>query len=69
AGDVKWCGEAVKGPCKGLSMVFQTFALFPWLTVLQNVEIGLEALGIDAAGRRRRAEPWAPWPGRAWRPD
>ncbi len=56
AGDVKWCGEAVKGPCKGLSMVFQTFALFPWLTVLQNVEIGLEALGIDATERRRRAE-------------
>lgn len=56
AGEVKWCGEAVKGPCKGLSMVFQTFALFPWLTVLQNVEIGLEALGIDATERRRRAE-------------
>ena len=36
-------------------MVFQTFALFPWLTVLENVEIGLEALKIDAAERHKRA--------------
>ncbi|WP_029005155.1 AAA-associated domain-containing protein [Azorhizobium doebereinerae] len=56
AGDVRWLGEPVTGPCKGLSMVFQTFALFPWLTVQQNVEIGLEALGVDAAERLRRAE-------------
>ncbi|MGU3494090.1 AAA-associated domain-containing protein [Xanthobacteraceae bacterium A53D] len=56
SGDVRWCGEPVTGPCKGLAMVFQTFALFPWLTVQQNVEIGLEALGIDAAERHKRAE-------------
>ena len=36
------------GPPNGVAMVFQSFALFPWLTVLQNVELGLEALGIDA---------------------
>ena len=36
-------------------MVFQSFALFPWLTVLGNVELGLEAQGITAAERRRRA--------------
>ncbi len=36
-------------------MVFQSFALFPWLTVLQNVELGLEALGIESTTRRRRA--------------
>ena len=34
-------------------MVFQSFALFPWLTVLENVELGLEALGVPA--RRARA--------------
>ena len=36
-------------------MVFQTFALFPWLTVLENVEAGLEALGVAAKECRRRA--------------
>ncbi|WP_395683110.1 nitrate/sulfonate/bicarbonate ABC transporter ATP-binding protein, partial [Inquilinus sp.] len=55
AGRVSWCGRPVSGPSEGLSMVFQSFALFPWLTVLQNVEIGLEAQGIPAAERRRRA--------------
>ncbi len=44
SGTVNWCGKPVTGPCDGLSMVFQSFALFPWLTVLENVEIGLEAL-------------------------
>lgn len=55
-GEVTWRGRKVDGPCPGIAMVFQTFALFPWLTVLQNVEIGLEALGVAAAERRRRAE-------------
>lgn len=55
-GDVSWYGKKVEGPEKGISMVFQTFALFPWLTVRQNVEIGLEAMGIDAVERRKRAE-------------
>ncbi|HTR85759.1 MAG TPA: nitrate/sulfonate/bicarbonate ABC transporter ATP-binding protein [Reyranella sp.] len=48
-------GEAIQGPPNGVAMVFQSFALFPWLTVLQNVELGLEALGIDAGERRKRA--------------
>ncbi|MEP9378911.1 nitrate/sulfonate/bicarbonate ABC transporter ATP-binding protein [Aquabacter sp. CN5-332] len=56
AGEVMWRGQKIDGPAKGISMVFQTFALFPWLTVRQNVEIGLEAMGIDAAERRKRAE-------------
>ncbi len=55
SGDAKCRGEIIKGPPNGVSMVFQSFALFPWLTVLQNVELGLEALGIDAAERRKRA--------------
>ncbi|TCS18165.1 nitrate/sulfonate/bicarbonate ABC transporter ATP-binding protein [Caulobacter sp. BK020] len=46
--------ERVDGPTT-VSMVFQSFALFPWLTVLQNVEVGLEAKGVKPAERRRRA--------------
>src|ERR1700753_710775 len=55
SGEAKCRGETIKGPPDGVSMVFQSFALFPWLTVLQNVELGLEALGIDSSERRTRA--------------
>jgi NitT/TauT family transport system ATP-binding protein len=39
----------------GVAMVFQSFALFPWLTVQQNVELGLEAQGVARDERRKRA--------------
>lgn len=39
----------------GISMIFQNFALFPWLTVLENVELGLEVLDISAQDRRKKA--------------
>ncbi len=48
-------GRRVLGPADGISMVFQTFALFPWLTVQENVELGLEAQGVPAEERRKRA--------------
>ena len=48
-------GEPVIAPAPQVAMVFQSFALFPWLTVLENVEIGLEAQGVDLAERRQRA--------------
>ena len=54
-GTVTYKGEPVDGPADGVAMVFQTFALFPWLTVLQNVEAGLEALGVNPRERRERA--------------
>ncbi|MBK5569866.1 nitrate/sulfonate/bicarbonate ABC transporter ATP-binding protein [Ensifer sp. SSB1] len=54
-GTVLWRGLPVTGPCEGVAMVFQSFALFPWLSVLENVELGLEALGVPAGERRRRA--------------
>lgn len=41
SGDVTYLGKPLNGPAEGVAMVFQTFALFPWLTVLQNVEAGL----------------------------
>ena len=55
SGEVRCRGEAVIGPPEGVSMVFQSFALFPWLTVLENVEFGLEAKGVDRAERRKWA--------------
>src|ERR1700749_5103252 len=55
SGDAKCRGEIISGPPNGIAMVFQSFALFPWLTVLQNVELGLEALGVEASERRKRA--------------
>jgi NitT/TauT family transport system ATP-binding protein len=42
-------------PDPSVAMVFQTFALFPWLTVLENVELGLEAQKVPAEERRTRA--------------
>ena len=55
SGDVVYCGRPLQGPAQGLAMVFQTFALFPWLTVLENVELGLDAQGVPRAERRKRA--------------
>ena len=55
AGEVRYRGRPLYGPAHGISMVFQSFALFPWLTVQQNVELGLEARGVPAAERARRA--------------
>ena len=55
AGDVHYRGQPLFGPAQGIAMVFQSFALFPWLTVQQNVELGLEAAGVPAAERARRA--------------
>jgi NitT/TauT family transport system ATP-binding protein len=54
-GQVIYRDEPVTGPAEGIAMVFQTFALFPWLTVLQNVEAGLEAIGVGPKESRRRA--------------
>ncbi len=55
-GEVRYRGNTVKGPVRGAGMVFQSFALFPWLTVLGNVELGLEALNVPKEERRKRAE-------------
>lgn len=54
-GYVSYKNQIVTKPMKGIAMVFQNFALMPWLTVLENVELGLEALGIDKKIRRQRA--------------
>jgi NitT/TauT family transport system ATP-binding protein len=56
AGEVLWHGTPIEGPPAGVAMVFQSFALFPWLTVQENVELGLEARGLPRSERARRAE-------------
>ncbi len=55
AGEVLYSGKPICAPVPGLTMVFQHFALMPWLTVLENVELGLEAQGISKKERRKRA--------------
>lgn len=54
-GELLFRGQPMYGPIPGISMVFQQFALMPWLTVLENVELGLEAQGIPREERRQRA--------------
>jgi NitT/TauT family transport system ATP-binding protein len=54
-GSITSSGEVLHGPNNDVSMVFQSFALLPWLTVLENVELGLEARNINRASRARRS--------------
>jgi len=54
-GAVRYRNEPLEGPHEGIAMVFQTFALYPWLTVLENVELGLDALQLPIAEAHRRA--------------
>jgi NitT/TauT family transport system ATP-binding protein len=55
AGEVLWRGRPIREAQPRIGIVFQSFALFPWLTVLENVEVPLLARGVVADERRARA--------------
>ena len=55
AGGVFWHGQPVRGESPNVSIVFQSFALFPWLTVIENVEAPLKARGMSPIERHKRA--------------
>jgi NitT/TauT family transport system ATP-binding protein len=55
SGRVLYRQKPLAGPAEGIAIVFQTFALYPWLTVLENVELGLDAAGLSQSEARRRA--------------
>src|SRR6266852_605847 len=55
SGQVLFKGAPQYGPNPHLAIVFQSFALFPWLTVLQNVDLGLQALDLSRTQRLKRA--------------
>ena len=52
-GNIRLDGTAITGPSRDRGMVFQSYTLFPWLTVIRNVEFGLSLKGTDSGERRR----------------
>ena len=55
-GEVLWHGKPLGDSIPNVSIVFQSFALFPWLTVTENVEAALLARGIEQSERAARAQ-------------
>lgn len=58
SGEVRFQGDPVRGPHEKISMVFQAFGLFPWRTVLENVEYGLEMRGVSKPERRAQSREY-----------
>jgi len=58
SGEVKFRGGTICGPHSKISLVFQAFGLFPWRTVLENVEYGLEMQRVPKQERRELARDY-----------
>ena len=58
SGEVRFRGGPIRGPHSKISMVFQAFGLFPWRTVLENAEYGLEMQGVPKQDRRTKAREY-----------
>ncbi|HUJ16034.1 MAG TPA: nitrate/sulfonate/bicarbonate ABC transporter ATP-binding protein [Thermoanaerobaculia bacterium] len=55
-GEVLYHGSRVEGLTPGIAIVFQSFALYPWMTVMQNIEVVLRAAGLPESEFRERSE-------------
>lgn len=55
-GEVFYRGERVTGLTPGVAIVFQSFALYPWMTVQENVDVVLKAAGLPDADIRERCD-------------
>ncbi len=56
SGDIRLCGEPIAGPRRDVGVVFQEPLLLPWRTVLENLMLPVEVLGLDKEQYRRRAD-------------
>ena len=54
-GKVFYMGKEVSGPVRGISFVFQDFALLPWLTIIENVKLGFSLINITEEEKNRRS--------------
>ncbi len=58
SGEILFAGQPITGPGPDRLVLFQELGLFPWLTVLGNVEFGLKLRGVDRTARRDSAQRW-----------
>ncbi len=60
-GDALYHGERLQGLNPGAAIVFQSFALYPWFTVSENICVVLEAIEVPATEAHERVKKWSAW--------
>src|SRR6266566_8576572 len=55
-GEVRYRGQRVEGLTPGVGIVFQSFALYPWMTVAENIEVVLRAAGLPESEFKQRSD-------------